>query len=689
MDKAKLESALRNAHKAGDTAAAKQLANALKAMPIVQAPETAPQAPSVQDGDPYLHQRAEAEARQLREWQGEGAAGFGSMADGIATGIPLAKSLMAGVQTPLRMIRDGVGPVDGYQREKALLDAQQRLREEKNPIGSMAGALTGGVMAGGAAVKGVQAAGLALKPAAGLLSRTAAGAAGGGAMGAASGFDQGVSLEDRLDNAKSGALMGAALGGAIPVAGAGARAAGKKALSTIRSTVSPKAEAAARVREAMAKDAAKGRVLKADDIKSAADDGQQLFNMDRGGENTRALARSAANQSPDARGLIQGEMSDRFLTQSNRAIDKVSKIVGGNVDDVSMKEGLQKAARQQNSAAYKKAYDFNFGNNHPIELDAMLDRIPAKAMRSAMQVAKAEGRPFGQQLVASIDDAADTVQFSRKPSMREWDYIQRGLRSATDQSFRTGAGEVGTAYKGLRNEILETLDAVNPAFKQARQGAAAAFGADDALEAGKKFAATRQNTLEMKKALMAMKPAEKKLFQTGYASQIIDRLKSPSDSVDVIKQVFGSPEAREKTIMAFGKAKAKELEAFTRVEAAMKASKDAMGNSTTARQLAEIGLVGGANAGAGIYGYATGDWRYSALVAAGSAARYGGKRVNQNVIDKIGELLMSGDEKALERVINNAKMSGQYMEALRAVTDEFLKRAPLVAGSMSGSAVAN
>jgi len=634
-------------------------------------------APEGQEPDIYKR-RAEAEANVLQERRQQG--GLGDFLESAVTNLPFGRSIAAIPGGAYRMLSDGVNPIEGWRREKALIQEQAEQRSERSPVADMAGAVTGGVAGAIPVVRGAQALGLGLKAGAGLGARMTAGAAGGAGMGAVYGFDQ-ADAGERVQGATRGMLTGAALGGAIPAVGAGIRKVGGKVASSVRGVVNPEAEAAARVRAAMARDAGRA-AMSADDVAAARLNRQPIVNADRGGETTRALAKASANASPEARGQIETAINDRFYDQSRRAVEKVSNIVGNRIDDLKIQDDLRTAARKANSGNYEKAYRFNFGAGQPVELDAIQQRIPASAMREAMRIAKAEGRPFGEQLVASIDEAADAITFRRTPSMREWDYIQRGLKGATDSAFRGGSGGAGTAYRELRQELLSVLDDVNPAFKQARAGAAAAFGAEDALDAGRMFARSSRNTGEMARAVAKMNPAEKKLFETGFASELVDRLKSSSDRVNVINQVFGSPESREKMVMAFGKTKATEMEAFVRVEDAMMALKAAMGNSTTARQLVELGLVSGGNAGAGAWGVATGDYRALAVTGALTGYRYGKGKIDQRVVQKIAEILLSDDAKAMDRVVNNAKLSSSYMQALRALSDEVGKIAP-----MAGAAI--
>ena len=693
----KMKRALVNADAAGDTEAATAIARALKAA-MSQPAANAQPSQAFQGGLATLSQATQSAAggegqddaiRANMEASQAERAGTSTIQDAVID--PLMgfgdEAYNAVVGAPIRMAKDGVGYGEAYKRESLRANELERRRRERSPIASTAGDVAGVLVPAGAITK---AGGSLVARAAGrgLPTRAVAGAVEGAVYGGITGAGM-ADYGEKGEGAKTGAAVGAVAGGALPILGAGIRSAGSKAMSAIRSAANPNAEAAARVGEALAKDKTAGLAMSADDLAAARSNAQPIINADRGGQNVRSLARSAANQSPDVWGQMDDLTKQRFYGQSDRAVRKVSEIVGGNVDDLAAQDQLRTAARKANGAAYEKAYRTNFSQAQPMQLDAIQQRIPAQAMREAMQIAKAEGRPFGEQLVASIDDAADQVVFRRTPSMREWDYIQRGLRGATDKAYRSGSGGVGTAYKDLRQELLGILDEVNPDFKAARVGASAAFGAEDALEAGKKFAATRRNTGEMARAIKGMKPAEKKLFETGFASELVDRLKSPSDSVDVIKQVFGSPEAREKMVMAFGKNKARELEAFARVEAAMHVTRGSLGNSTTAKQLAEMGLVGGANVGATAYGVATGDWRYQALVAAATAARYGKNKVDQRVIEKIGDLLLSGDPKAMDRIIQNAQSSSAYMDALRLVTDSLAKKAPLAGAATAVSVTEN
>lgn len=642
---------------------------ALQALELPDESQPDPNAAPVPAVDPYAD-RARREADIIGNPQMAGNLGY-KILNGLTFGG--ADEINAAINTVPRMVKDRVGLTEAYKREDALIDEQIRRSTEQNPISSVVGEIGGGLLSAGAAVKGGLTLAGRLGPNAGLAKRTAAGGAEAAAYGGLYGFND-AENGNRLENAAVSAGMGAVGGAALPALGAAAR----KTASGVRSVVSPSSEAQKRVQGALSRDSGQ-KVLNPADEAAAAMNAQGLINVDRGGETTRALARAASNVAPDARATIQRVAEDRFTSQSDRAVGVIKRIAG-DVDDIAIKDGIVSAARVANKTNYNKAYAYNFGKQHPMELDALLPRVPAAAMRDAMKIAKAEGRAFGKQLVASIDDNTDTVVFSRKPSFEELDYIQRGLRAATDAEYRKGAGNVGAAYKELRKELLGVMDGSNPYFKQARAGAAQAFGAEDALEAGKKFMKATRNTPEMQQALKTMSAKEKNLFKAGFASEMIDKVNSVNDRSNAIRSMFQSPEMRAKLTQTFGQAKAREFEAFVRVEVAMDALRGAMGNSTTARQLAEMGLVGGGNAVAGGYGIATGDWRAAGIAGGLTAARYGKSKIDEAVMREIAEILTSGDPKLINKLAANASMSAKYLGAVARVTDQLTKIATPAVG---------
>src|SRR5215470_5965761 len=162
---------------------------------------------------------------------------------------------------------------------------------------------------------------------------------------------------------------------------------------------------------------------------------------------------------------------------------------------------------------------------------------------------------------------------------------------------------------------------------------------------------------------------EQSLFREGYASALAQKMENLSDRTNVTNQIFQSPQARKMIDAVFGPRGSDQIEAFIRRENIMDASRKALGNSTTARQLITAGLAGGT------LGASQGDDLWSVLkgaaegVASGAAARiYGGKLVgmiDQRTARRVGEMLASDDLDVLSRGLKVVANNRLHMNALR------------------------
>jgi hypothetical protein len=108
-----------------------------------------------------------------------------------------------------------------------------------------------------------------------------------------------------------------------------------------------------------------------------------------------------------------------------------------------------------------------------------------------------------------------------------------------------------------------------------------------------------------------------------------------------------------------GKDKAKDLEYFMRRENMMDMVRKALGNSTTARQFAEMSLAGGLSGAAGGAGEAmmTGNMDAKTVLSAAlvGGAVAGHRAINFKVAQRVGEMLASNDPKVLSTAIKMLK----------------------------------
>jgi hypothetical protein len=628
---------------------------------------------------PQVSQHTEFEAPTPNGLMDKAQAASGSFLEGM----PLIGS------TLIDWAKQGRAAVQGMTPEE--VDAEYQAAKEANPITSTVAGV-GGSIAALAPLGATQVGGRLLGMTGGFGSRALFGAGSGGALAGADTLTRGGSLED----AAASTLIGGGLGLGIPVAGAGLRLAGNAATPLIGAVTNPIKEAFRRTGTAFGRDmqANPASVMNQADEAVAAANGVPLINADRGGETVRALARSVANQSPEARGVIEKVASDRFAGQAGRAVNFIRRIAGGSVDDLAYQQSLKNAAAATNKPRYDAA--MNSPRASFVWSQDIADLLQSPTFRSAVQAAESRGadkaaiagvkavkNPFKFGADGSISIKVNPDGSRALPSLAFWDQVKRNLDGMIGTAQRSGDDALTADLTAMKQKLVGALDQTVPEYRAARAGAASYFGAEDALDAGKMFANKTRELPEAQKAFNAMNASEKQAFRVGFASEIIDKIKDARFRANVIDQAFGSPAKREMMELVFGKAKAKELEAYVRVEELADKLRNSLGNSTTARQLMELGI--GAGSGALLTG---GDWKGAlggaALVKGG---RFLAQRADNKVMQEVAKLLTSSDPADLQRAVANASLSPKWMDALEGLEKVFAPAVPSVEASKARAPV--
>jgi hypothetical protein len=282
----------------------------------------------------------------------------GSALTGALEGVPIAgPAILGGVE---RAAAGLSSLIDGESYSQNLQQGQNAVANAKevNPYSNVAGQVAGNVASLvplGATGIGARALGITGPN---LLSRAGMSALSSGAISGADSLARGGTGQE----ASGSGAIGVGIGGAIPLVGAGisagAKAIGSRIAPTVNALTNPTAEASRRLGMALTRDveANPTMLMNSADEAAAAANNIPVVNADRGGETTRALARSVANQSPEARAVIENTASDRFGAQSQRAADFVSKLTSGRADDLAYQEAIRATARQVNKPAYAAAY---------------------------------------------------------------------------------------------------------------------------------------------------------------------------------------------------------------------------------------------------------------------------------------------------------------------------------------------
>lgn len=574
-----------------------------------------------------------------------------------------------------------------YQRARDEIRARETAMQQQHPTAFGAGEL------GGAGVSMLGAPEIApARMLAGPLGRAGASMAAGAGYGAVSGAGEANTPQEMLPEAAKSAAVGTVLGGAGSAAAELATPLVRKASSLYHGLVDPEAEAVRRYARASAADAAgTGERLTPQDIALAQRVGMSVAPIDTSGQAVRELGRTASNFSPEAQEALKEFTQNRFEEQSPRIAGFIRQITGG-ADAAADLEALQGAAKKTNRPAYKAAYAAGEGGLWTPELERLAS---SPAVRQAMQNAVQRGRDRAVAEGMGAFNPGVTfengiMQFGRGkgappyPNMQYWDYVQRELRDMQNAAKRTGRNEEAGALGTLHRSLLSELDNANPTFGTARQGAAAYFGAENALEAGQTFVKSGADIAGARQALKRMSAPERELFARGYASRLADTVERIGDNRNVlINQAFNSTAGKQRTQLAMGPGRAQQLEALLRVEGLVDQSRKVLGNSTTARQMIAAAAFG-AGGDYAVEGHFDPTHMVGAALAGASfphAYQQIGQLVSRRVATQLGKLLTSQNPVDLARGAKIASREAAVMRRLRQLTAGGVPSAGTAAGT--------
>ena len=547
-------------------------------------------------------------------------------------------------------------------------EGKDRGFEAEHPKTAAGAEIGGGIastLATAGTATGAKLLGLTAKTLPGMMAR---GAVSGATINAA---DAAVRGEDPAIAAGIGGVAGVV----APAAGRLINAATTPVRNVIRGARDPVAEAERRVAAGLDRDIKLGGGgLPVSDFMAARDADLPVTLMDVGGETTRALARSAANTSPEGRAILSRTIDERFAAQAPRLAEWLQRTFH-YPDAEAQSAALDRIARTVNRPAYARAFSdpnaqvlwdegFQQLTAAPVVQDAIRAAAKTGANKAAIGGFRAPVSPF--QFAA---DGTMRMKEGVKPSLQFWDAVKRNLDDKIGTFQRSGEREAAKDALQLKNALVLRLDQSVPNYANARAGAARFFGAQDAIEAGQNFvgASQRFGIPGARRALASMSKEERQLFQDGYVSRLVEKVEKTGDRRSVLNQIAQSPAARVELNVALGPERAKEVEARLRVECIMDLARPAIqGNSTTARQLVEVGLAGGADVYEG-GGKPTLD--KDALLTA--ALVYGAARshrvIDERVAAQVARLLTSSNMNELTRGLRIVTRNQNLFRAIRNV----------------------
>lgn len=549
----------------------------------------------------------------------------------------------------------------------------------------------------------------ALAPHAGGLARAGAGmidaATQGGIYGGVAGAGSGTDLGSRAMEGAKGIVSGIIGGGAASAASDVARKAyqkfGAPIVNTVRGWANPEGEAARRVAGGLRSDQdmiQQGTVqgMTPQQWVAARNAGEPVTLADLGAGRTQSLLRSSANTSPEARALAENTFEGRFHGQSERTAETVRNILPGG--RANARKTLDQIVAEYDAARvplYKKAYEEGDTQIFTPVIDRLtgsdlFGQAMTKAISSGKDRAIKDG--FGSFTPPVSVSPSGAFVFGRKgtpgpvyPNLQYWDQVKRELDTVAEMARRSGDKERADIAGSMAKTLRDELDRFAPSYAKARGVAADFFGEKDALSAGRALAGKKPVAEDVAEIMRKMDPKERELFREGYASDLAERvIGRMKDTQNITKAMFNSPNERKLAATIFGPGGMAMLQARMSLETIMNGARDALGNSTTARQLIEAGLAGGA-----VSGYATG-WDPGSMMAGATGlagARWGkgahkgleeiaigakhliGK-VDAKTARRVAELLTSDDPRLLREGYRMAAKNEAIGNGLRKIAEK-------------------
>lgn len=520
-------------------------------------------------------QAALDEQAKLKAVGGDTGAGYTRrLAHGTTLGAD--STLLAGLETPLEMIRQGTfSPSEGYNYAKAREDLiMNKARENTGALGTAAEVLGGGMTGAGLAAGGLTA-GRFLAPGANVIKRALAGAADAGALGGFSGGMEGNGLAERAQNALKGAGTGALLGAGLPLVGAAAGAVASPVISNIRARINPEGYAQSQIARAISESGQAPAALDAA-VQQAGREGQGVFNVaDAMGIAGQEMLGAAARGAGPGRTAVVNALEGRQGTQGRRISNALAE--GFNAPETA----AQTEARM--TAARGTAADADFGavrdGSAPVDLVGPLnhlDRIigtqPGQVLTPANDSIEAALTPFRQRLARVNPDDFEAVQ-----------RIRGDMADAAQSARQGGQGNRARLIGGAVRQLDAAMEAASPGYRQANTNFAQASRNIEAVQTGRQ-AATRGRTEDTIPAFQALQPQGQQAFRAGYVDPLIAQTQGAAFGVNKARPLINDAFQQEAGVMAPGNPLMQRR--IGREQTMFETRNTALGGSATAKNLA-------------------------------------------------------------------------------------------------------
>lgn len=414
------------------------------------------------------------------------------------------------------------------------------------------------------------------------------GAAYGGVMGAGQDAD---SIPERLYNA----VLGGGTGAGIGLAGYGAgKAAGWAANKLSRAwevmRASPEDKAAIQMR-GLFDDAGGAPVVQ----KQLDDLGPDAMNVDVLGERGRSLARNAANISPDAREVMEPALMGRTQGQNTRVVSDMRKIANLPDDSTKTVDDLVKDI----DAKFRPSIDRLYGQARAAGKD-----MPLQFFDDVL------GTPQGK---SAYNEAVNAVRARARlagtpnevSNLAIVDEMKKIFDSRATEAFASQNRAKGSLWSDFAKNLRMRADAYmnmqdDPIYAEARSVAQSMYKAQEAVKTGESLGSSHV-PMNLPGQADALDVGQRQRLAQGYVAKKSDALLNRGPTAGALNEL-STPMGRKAADVALGPGNMKP--SLDRERTFNRTSRALTGNSTTARQLAEMGGVGvGTAATAAAMGY--------------------------------------------------------------------------------------
>lgn len=237
--------------------------------------------------------------------------------------------------------------------------------------------------------------------------------------------------------------------------------------------------------------------LSLDDALKRIENGEVLAEMS---DTLRDVARSYRAQSRSAATVLENAYAPKTgLSRQEAARREIMDYLQSNLTD-GMDGNL--LAQVTDDVANMKAregaaYNSVFQNAGPLGDDAVsaLKDALARVPEAGDDVKRIYTARTGKKPFFEIEDGV--VTFNRAPTLEDAEIVRRGIDSAASRQFRTGAGAVGTEYRGVEGGLRATLDQTSDQLRNTRANWSAIETAREAFEEGKKSLSRSPDEVEV------------------------------------------------------------------------------------------------------------------------------------------------------------------------------------------------